>query len=186
MCLDDSQMMQAYAAGDTAAFESLYTKYKTKLYQYLLNSCESEATAGELFQDIWLKVIKSRASYQSHSPFNAWLFSIARNRLIDYYRQQGRALRADSINDESPENTISLASPTLNPEQIASLSERRDMLQNTLSALTEVQREAILLRHIAGMSTAEIAELVGVGTETVKSRLRYAAIKLRSLLEKKI
>lgn len=186
MNVEDSKLMLDYASGDSAAFEQLYTRHKGALFQYILNSCDSEATAGELFQDIWLKVINSRCSYQPQSPFTAWLFSIARNRLIDHYRQQGRTPSLDSIDEKTTHNVVSLAAQSLSPEQIASLTERGNVLKETLSALPDVQREAILLRHVAGMTTFEIAKIVGVGTETVKSRIRYGVAKLRSMLEKRI
>jgi len=168
MYIEDTELMQAYASGDTAAFEVLYTRHKGALYQYLINSCESESTAGELFQDIWLKVINSR------------------NRLIDHYRQKGRKPGTDSIDEETTDNVVSLATQSLSPEQIASLSERHDVLQSTLYELPDEQREAVLLRHVAGMTTTEISDVMGVGKETVKSRLRYAVVKLRSLLEKRL
>ena len=186
MYIEDTELMQAYASGDTAAFEVLYTRHKGALYQYIINSCESESTAGELFQDIWLKVINSRNYYEPQSPFAAWLYKIARNRLIDHYRQKGRKPGTDSIDEETTDNVVSLATQSLSPEQIASLSERHDVLQSTLYELPDEQREAVLLRHVAGMTTTEISDVMGVGKETVKSRLRYAVVKLRSLLEKRL
>ncbi len=183
MISDDAQLMLAYVKGDAAAFEQLYARHKVALYQFVLNSCNEEARASELFQDVWLKVVKSRATYQAQSPFNAWLFRIARNCLIDHYRQQGRIPRMDSIDDDSKSNVVQLTSPMLSPEQIATLTQRHGTLNSALYTLPDVQREAVLLRHIAGMSIAEIAIIVETGTETVKSRLRYAIVRLRSLLE---
>lgn len=173
--------MLAYAGGDAAAFEQLYSRHKSALYQFIFHSCNHEATARELYQDVWLRVIKARQNYQSQAPFNAWLYRIARHRLIDHYRQQQRAPLTESHDDNQP-FTATLSPLPLQPDEIAHLSERADALQDALMTLPDDQREAVLLRHAAGMSVAEIAGLVDTGAETVKSRLRYAVKKLRSCL----
>lgn len=181
--MDDAQLMLAYASGDADAFEVLYGRHKRALLQYMTNSCGSEAIASEMFQDVWLKVINGRDTYQAHSPFNAWLFRIARHRLIDHYRSQGRVPPMENINDDTTKNVLQFSHSPLTPEQLASINQRENELYNALQQLPEVQREAVLLRHIAGMSIAEIASVVETGTETIKSRLRYAISKLRTMLE---
>jgi RNA polymerase sigma factor (sigma-70 family) len=181
--MDDAQLMQAYAGGNADAFEVLYGRHKRALLQYMINSCGSESIASEMFQDVWLRVVNGRDTYQPQSPFNAWLFRIARHRLIDHYRTQGRAPKMENIDDENQKNIFQLALSPLTPEQLASINQRENELYNALQQLPDVQREAILLRHIAGMSIAEIAMVVETGTETIKSRLRYAISKLRTLLE---
>jgi len=183
MLSDDGQLMLAYGQGDAAAFEQLYTRYKQPLYQFMINSCDGEATAKELFQEVWVRVIKSRVSFKNDSPFNAWLFRIARNIVIDNYRSKGRRPVTESIDDTESSNVAPLKSTSLSPEQMAVLQQREGVLYDALQQLPEAQREAILLRHIAGLNIAEIAELLDTGLETIKSRLRYATSKLRLLLE---
>jgi RNA polymerase sigma-70 factor (ECF subfamily) len=181
--MDDAQLMLAYASGDTGAFEVLYARHKSALLQYMVNSCGSESIASEMFQDVWLRVINGRDAYQPQSPFNAWLYRIARHRLIDHYRSQGRVPKMEDIEDDNNKNVLQLPFSPLNPEQLASINQRESELYAALQQLSEVQREAILLRHIVGMSIAEIATVVETGTETIKSRLRYAISKLRIKLE---
>lgn len=181
--MDDAQLMLAYARGDADAFEVLYGRHKRALLQYITNSCGSESFANELFQDVWLRVINGRDTYRAQSPFNAWLYRIARHRLIDHYRNQGRAPRMENIEDKNLKNVFQLSLSPLTPEQQASIKQRENELYGALQQLPDVQREAVLLRHIAGMSIAEIAVVVETGTETIKSRLRYAISKLRTMLE---
>ena len=181
--MDDATLMLAYASGEAAAFEVLYGRHKRALLQYMVNSCENDVVASELFQDVWLRVVNGRNTYHSTSPFNAWLFKIARNRLIDHYRSNGKAPNLENIDDEHQKNVIQVSLSPLTPEQLASINQREDELYSALQKLSDVQREAIMLRHIAGMSIAEIAEVVETGTETIKSRLRYAISKLRIMLE---
>ena len=180
---DDAHLMRAYANGDASAFEPLYTRHKQALFRYVRKSCDNEAVAHELYQDIWLHVIKGRRTYQAQSPFNAWLYRIARNRLIDHYRKQP-VMPDCPLDPNLPVAQLSnLVTTPLRPDEIADLSERADVLHVAVQALPAAQREAVLLRHIAGMSLQEVAELLGEGAETIKSRLRYATAKLRSHLQ---
>lgn len=179
----DSELMLAYIGGNTEAFESLYSRHKRPLYQFIMNSCGNEALAHELYQDVWLRVINSCASYTSDAPFNAWLYRIARNRLIDHYRQKVPPETEFMYMDEEHSPIATLVSQPLSPEEIASLTQRADVLTAALQKLPPAQREVMLLRHIAGMSVKEVAELLNEGAETVKSRLRYAVTKIRSQLQ---
>lgn len=175
--------MKAYADGDTAAFETLYTRHKQALFRYVRHSCNNEAVAHELYQDIWLHVVKGRESYRLESPFRAWLYRIARNRLIDHYRQQP-ALADSALDPESNISQLSTLTTTpLTPEEVAVLGQRIQVLHAALQNLPTAQRESMLLRYIAGMSVKEISELVSEGAETIKSRLRYATAKLRLQLK---
>ena len=182
---EDRDLMLAYARGDAAAFDALYARHSVALYRFLKNSCSSEALAHELYQDIWLRVIKARQNYSQESPFNAWLYRIARNRLTDHYRQQSRIDAHETAQDpDSPMSSVStLVSSPLSPEVVASLGQQREALDHALQQLPATQREALLLRHIVGMSVKEVAEMLDQGAETVKSRLRYGTARLRSLLQ---
>lgn len=182
MDLDECQLMAAYADGDAAAFEQLHARHRQNLFRFVENSCGNPALAHELYQDIWMNVIRSRQSYRLEVPFNAWLYRIARNRLVDHYRQQ-RMVMSD-VDVDTQASTLSVLMPgTLTPEEVAIMSQRTELLGTALQSLPEAQREAILLRHIAGMSLSEVASVVDQGMETVKSRLRYGTSRLRSLLQ---
>ena len=188
---DDEQLMASYANGNVDAFKMLYTRYEASVYRFVYNGCNNEADARELFQDIWLRVVKARSTFNPQVPFKAWLFTITRNRLTDNYRQQANrkaggqsepdahAASSDALQDDASSRDESWWATTLTPEQIASTSQQCETLQNALHRLPVIQREAVMLKHIAGMEIREIAELQGEGAETVKSRLRYAMIKLR-------
>ena len=177
----DTDLMLAYQAGDIDSFDELYRRHRTPLYRFMVNSCSNEATAAELYQDVWARVVNGRHGYTNTAPFTAWLYRIARNRIIDSYRSgKSSPLHASvELNEES--HVTSLQTP-LQPDEVANLANREDALNTALASLPDDQREAVLLRHIAGFSLQEIAELVDENAETVKSRLRYAFTKLRKQL----
>lgn len=165
--------MQRYASGDTTAFDTLYARHRGPLYRYLLRGCGNRDVAGELFQDVWARLIRARHRYRPRARFTTWLFRMAHNRLIDYYRRQRP--RGDMPTD--------LAAPDHdNPEQRTDRRQAADRLLAAIAALPFEQREAIVLKEERGLSLAAIAEVTGVGRETVKSRLRYALAKLRETL----
>lgn len=180
----DNDLMLAYIAGDAVAFEQLYARYKKPLYQFMMNSCTNEALAKELYQDVWMRVVKARESYQLSSPFHAWLFKIARNLLVDHYRQISRAPTTNAAEwDDQLSPVSAIGAAALTPDELACLTQRTDVLYTALKKLPPNQREVVLLRHIAGLSIKEVAELIDEGAETVKSRMRYAIGKLRMQLQ---
>jgi RNA polymerase sigma-70 factor (ECF subfamily) len=182
----DEALMLAYAAGRAAAFDTLYARHKGGVYRYLLRHCGNAATADELFQDVWMNAIRACDRYVPTAKFTTWLYTLAHNRLVDHWRASGQAKFA-SIDDDGDETTRAAvealpASRREEPEARMATRQLRKQLHAALAALPAVQRDAFLLQQEGGLSLAEIAELTGVGMETVKSRLRYAVAKLRGEL----
>ena len=180
----DEDLMLAYAAGDAAAFDALYARHKGGLYRYVLRQCTHAGVAEELFQDVWMNVLRARASYVPSARFATWLYRIAHNRLIDHWRATGQVelLSAGADDDTDPLDAIA-AAREVEPDAQASARERSTRLYSACAALPAMQREAFLLHQEGGLELAEIAELTGAGVETVKSRIRYAVAKLRLELE---
>lgn len=166
--------MQAYAGGDAAAFETLYRRHKDPLYRYFLRHTASPDAAAELFQDVWKNLIQSRQRYRPEAPFGAFLFKLAHNRLMDHFRMQRPTT-------EVPED---LPAPSAEqPDEIAARRFEAARLLRALALLPAEQREVIVLREERDLTLEQIAEIQGVGRETVKSRLRYALAKLREVLD---
>ena len=171
----DEQLMLAYGAGDTAAFELLYARHRGPLFRFMLHHLREHGTAEELYQDVWQKVIGARERYRPDAKFSTWLYQIAHNRLTDHWR-------AKSHRPPIPEDAMERAEREPDPQtperQLSAFEERR-RLQLALEELPDDQRQAVLLRLEQDLSLEEIAQITGVGRETVKSRLRYAMDKLR-------
>lgn len=176
--------MQAYARGEAAAFDILYARHKGGVYRYLLRHCGNARIADELFQDVWMNAIRARAAYAPTAKFATWLYTLAHHRSVDHWRARGPETVV-SIDDDDPAQDAPDALPDLRsnePDVRASNRELSARLQAALATLPPAQRDVFLLQHESGLSLAEIAELTGVGAETVKSRLRYAIAKLRAEL----
>jgi RNA polymerase sigma-70 factor (ECF subfamily) len=183
---EDEALMLAYAAGDAGAFDTLYARHRGGLYRYFLRHVKSAGTADEMFQDVWLNMIRVRASYAPTAKFSTWLYTLAHHRLVDHWRAHGRVALVSIDNDDDPlprAETEALVAPrTTQPDVRAAAGQVGTRLLAALGALPDDQRDAFLLQHEGGHSLVEIAAITGVGAETVKSRLRYATAKLRTAL----
>ena len=178
----DEELMLRYGRGDARAFELLYRRHRLPLYRFLLRQVGNAATAEELFQDLWMRVVNSRGRYEARAKFTSWVYAIAHNRLMDFYRGNGRASFL------SHEESESVLEDTPAAELAAEVRlDRKRAVERLLAALVELpdaQREAFLLQQEGEMSIEQIAAATGVGPETAKSRLRYAVAKLRASLGK--
>jgi RNA polymerase sigma-70 factor (ECF subfamily) len=176
----DEALMLAYRDGDVGAFEVLYGRWRGRLYRYLGH--QVRGGADELFQDVWLRLVKARSGYEVTAKFSTWLFRIAHNRLIDHYRSRSREslLRYEDPEDDPLENLPAPAADE--PTTLLARKELAGALLQALATLPEPQREAFLMTEEGGMSLEEVAAATGVGRETAKSRLRYALGHLRRAL----
>ena len=173
----DEELMLAYRDGDVVAFDDLYRRHKGPLYRYLVRQCRDAAAAEELFQDIWLNLVRARATYTVSARFTTYLYRLAHNRLIDHYRRRAPAALVSFDDDESVPEVAGgrQGEPHVSYEAKA----QAERVLQVLESLPAAQREAFVLQHEAGMSIEDIAEATGVTRETAKSRLRYAMTKLR-------
>src|SRR5438132_7752769 len=179
----DEELMLRYGKRDVRAFETLYRRHRLPLYRFLLRQAGDAATAEELFQDTWMRVVNSRGRYEVRAKFTAWVYAIAHNRLMDFFRANGRA---SFLSHEESESVLEDL-PAVEIAADLRLDHKRavERLLAALGELPDAQREAFLLQHEGEMSIEEIAAATEVSPETAKSRLRYAVAKLRASLGKK-
>jgi len=176
----DEQLMLAFREGDAGAFEQLYRRHKGALFRFVLRGVRDRATAEELFQDIWMRVIEARGRYEVRAKFTTWLFTVAHNRLVDLWRRQG--LAAVSLEELASADADPPAGPASEPLCQIEGREKMQRFAQALAALPPAQRETFLLHEEAGMGVADIAQATGASEEAAKSRLRYALAKLRAAI----
>ena len=179
----DEALMLAFARGNMNAFEQLYDRHETGVWRFVFRSVQNQAVADDLVQELWFAVARTAASYEPTAKFKTWLFTMARNRVIDHTRTAKNHTSIDAENDDGESMFSDLAADSrLGPlRQVPS----RDQAKALLAAIVQLppdQREAFLLQAEGDMSVDDIAAATGVSFETAKSRLRYARNKLKELL----
>ena len=181
----DESLMLRFAAGDIAAFDALYARHELGVWRYVFRSVRVQAVADDLLQDVWFAVARSAPTYTVSARFKTWLFTMAHNRLIDYFRTARNHVSIDGNGDEdSPAIGDTLAADSgFGPLRRLESSEQAAALIAAVERLPREQREAFLLQAEAGLSVDEIAAATGVNFETAKSRLRYARNSLRQQLQ---
>jgi len=172
---DDSILITRYLQGDAVAFDLLYQRHRLPLFNYIVRQVKVSNVADDLFQDVWMKIIRSLDSFQDQSNFTGWAFRIAHNRLVDYWRQH-RPEHADELNPETNDSVLPL-------ETLQFLKDCVERLKQLIGLLQADQRDAFLLQQESGLSLEQIAQVTTSTRETVKSRLRYALQKLRNGLQ---
>ncbi|MDP3310321.1 MAG: RNA polymerase sigma factor [Polaromonas sp.] len=183
----DEALMLRYAAGDIAAFDTLYARHELGVWRYLLRSVRVQAVADDLLQDVWFSVARSAAAYEVKARFKTWLFTLAHNRLVDHFRTAKNhvSLDGDSENDNGEGGLAdTLASDSgFGPVRQLQSREQAAALIAAIERLPAEQREAFLLQAEAGLSVEDIASATSVPFETAKSRLRYARSSLKQWLQ---
>ena len=174
----DEELMLSYQQGDAVAFEVLYERHKGGVFRYLMAKCHQQAIAEELFQDVWMKLIVARDRYEVRAKFTTYLYQLAHNHFIDYYRKTRTDVFLQNDQDEDIEQMT--ANDQKQPDVQLEMQQQIETLSALVDGLPDEQREAFMLREEAGLTVAEIAEVTGVNTEAAKSRLRYAVKKLRA------
>lgn len=176
--VSDEALMMAYCGGDSSAFDRLYHRHRGGLYRFLLRQCGAAALAEEMFQDVWMNLVRARQRYVPQARFATYLYRVAHNRLIDHYRRSAHRRALVAIGDEDGLEALA-ADPGDQPEIRFETQAQVERFKQLLIELPQAQREAFVMHEEGGLSVDEIAAATGVGAETAKSRLRYAVAKLR-------
>lgn len=177
--------MLAYAGGEVLAFEILLGRHERGVYNFVYRSVHNTDRAEELTQEVFLRVVKNAKRYKRTAKFTTWLYTIARNLCIDESRRRkhrGHVSLDATVGDDEGGQTFKDRVTDHRAESGAARRERArfvEALQQGVDALPDEQREVFVLRHIEGLKFVEIAEIVGVSENTIKSRMRYALASLR-------
>ena len=180
--------MAAYQGGDVAAFDELVERHEKRLWNFLRRFVRDKATAEDLLQEVFLRVVKSAAQWQPSAKVSTWLFTIARNLCTDQARRtefrQAESLDQAKAGEEGSglRRIDRVAAESGDAEKEAMGHEIASLVDRAVGELPVEQREVFLMREVMDMSFAEIAAQVGASEPTVKSRMRYALQRLRSRL----
>jgi RNA polymerase sigma-70 factor, ECF subfamily len=181
----DDQLIARARAGDTAAFDTLVTRYRQRIYAMTLNLIRHEADARDVAQETFIRAWRSIGRFEGKSCFFTWLYRIAHNLCCD--RARARRLESDGEFDDSrglPVNAMAAHLPRVSerPDDALSRSELRRLISGAIDQLSPEHRAVILLKEVQGLSYMEIAAAVSCSVGTVMSRLFYARRRLQTLL----
>ena len=179
------ELVQEFVKGSAHSIEILINRHKNKVYTYIYLIVKNEQLAEDIFQDTFIKVIKSlkAGKYKDNGKFVSWVIRIAHNLIIDHFRKEKQL---STLSNDSYEtdlfNSKKWSDKTV--EEIIIRDQIDSDVRMLVDKLPEDQREVILLRHYGELSFKEIAEQTNVSINTALGRMRYALINLRKLIEK--
>lgn len=184
--LSDYKLVTQFVKGDQLSLEELVTRHKDKVFTYIVLIVKNEQLAEDIFQETFIKVIKSLLNnkYKDNGKFLSWVIRIAHNLIIDHYRKERQL---NTINNDDFEtdlfNTKKHSDQTIEDELIH--EQITCDVRRLIEELPDDQKQVVLLRHYAGLSFKEIAQQTNVSINTALGRMRYALINLRKLIEEK-
>lgn len=185
----DEMLMVRYQRGERKAFAELVRRHNRPIYNFVLRQLRVPSIAEEVTQDVFMRLVQNAAEFKHEARFLTWLYTIARNLCIDQLRKLSHRRHASldqPTSDASDGRTLGESVPDLNPmasaERSALSSEVGNSIVRAIESLPDDQREVFLLREVVNLPFRDIAEITGVGENTVKSRMRYALDRLKDAL----
>ena len=178
----DAALMERVLQRDSSALETLYDRYGRPVYSLVLRISQQPASAEEIVQDVFLQLWRSAERFQiSRGPLEPWLFTMARNRALDFLRLKREKQRRREDSTDSDLAFSAVVRP--DPEGDIDRSRRTEKVRALMSSLPDAQRRAIELAFFEGMSHSEISAAMGEALGTVKSWIRGGLLRLRESLE---
>jgi RNA polymerase sigma-70 factor (ECF subfamily) len=179
----DAELMLRVRDGDAASFDALLGRHRSPLVHYLYRMVQNHGAAEDLAQEVFLRVYRSRETYEATAKFRTWLFRIATRTALNWLRTGGRDRAHDSIDASSPDGAVRDV-----PDQRPSIEQdlvddcRVREIRGAIAALPEKQRAAVLMHKYEAMEYAQIAQVLGCSEAAVKSLLFRAYESLRARL----
>ncbi len=174
----DENLMLAVRDGDVAKLGVLFNRHHRALFDFFFRLTGSPAVADDLVQDVFFRILKYRKTFRHESWFKAWMFHIARNARVDYYRSH----RGEAILEDGHAGGLESSLPP--PGQQLEHRQQAMLLECALFQLSPEKREVLVLSRYQDMKYEEIAELMSCQVGTVKTRVHRALKELRELFLK--
>lgn len=171
----DADLIRRIGDKDRLALRTLFARYHLRLYRFLTRLTKNEAMAEELVNEVFLKVWRSAGSFKGNSAASSWIFAIAHNAAISQLRKR----REDPLSEE---RAALLADESDTPEETAIKASKADAIRACMDRLSTDHREVIDLVYYQERSVREVAQIVGIPENTVKTRMFHARQKLGVLL----
>ena len=182
--LTDEQLVSAYAEGDNNAFDLLLSRHQQNVFTSILRLTKDRDLAEDIFQETFIKAIMfiKQGRYTESGKFGAWITRIARNLVLDHFRQEKSERNVSTDNEEVDIlNRKDLCDD--NVEDFLITEQIHRDVRRIISALPYNQREVLIMRYYRNMSFKEIAEATNVSINTALGRMRYALMNMRRIAD---
>jgi RNA polymerase sigma-70 factor (ECF subfamily) len=178
----DQDLVKLYLDGEESVLEELLRRHKSKIYTSIYLLVKDQYLAEDIFQDTFIKVINTLRGgrYNEEGKFLPWVMRIAHNLVIDYFRKEKRTPIITSADGTDVLNLIQIYEESAEERMLREQSYTD--LRATIQLLPDEQKEVLIMRHYAGLSFKDIAELTDVSINTALGRMRYALSNLRKLM----
>jgi RNA polymerase sigma-70 factor (ECF subfamily) len=176
-------LLDAARAGDTAALEALIERHQSRVFRFATRMCRNSEDARDVLQETLLAMARTIGRFRGESSVSTWLFAIARSFCLKSRRRRsGAPAEVLSIEAEAREATLALADEAPGPDRAVERREVASAVGAALDLLDPKHREVLLLRDMEELTAPEVAEVLGLSVEAVKSRLHRARTALRERL----
>jgi RNA polymerase sigma-70 factor, ECF subfamily len=174
----DEALVVLIAGRDKRALQSLYSRHHVRVYRFALRFLNDEAAAEDAVSEVFIDVWRQAERFEGRSQVTTWLLAIARNKALSVLRRRS----AEELDDEVAEF---IEDPTDNPEIAMQKTQRASMLQDCLTQLSPAHREIVDLVYYHEKTVEEVAEIIDVPANTVKTRMFYARKRIGELMAAK-
>lgn len=178
--MEADEAMRRYSTGDAAAFDELYAALSPRLYPFCVRLAGRSADADDLFQEAFLKLHRSRATYVAGANVLHWAFAIVRSTYLDRLRR--RARRPEDLIASSDETFDTLAGTDGTPESVLHAQGLARLVEQELQRMSERNRSAYILLKLEGLTASEAAAVLGTTGDAVKQRAFRAYEALRQVI----
>jgi RNA polymerase sigma-70 factor (ECF subfamily) len=175
--LDERQLLLSHLQGEPEAFGQLVAEYRAPVYSYLVRSGVAEAERDDLFQEIFIRIHRAAPRYQPDRPLHPWLFTIVANAVRNHRRQ--RRVR-ELVHGDPPAHDV--ADEAADGEELAQARQTRAWLEQQIRKLPRKEREVLILSCIEGLPQKQVASILRLPINTLKTHLRRARLTLAKKL----
>jgi RNA polymerase sigma factor (sigma-70 family) len=182
--LPDEDLMELFQGGYDEAYSVIVTRYRERIHQFIFRYTKNHLDSEDLVQETFLRVFRSRNSYERIARFSTWLFTIAQNLIRNQYKRSQRMqmVSLSQSDDQDQEITIDLPDPGVSAEEQLHLTMTMSHLQKSLEAIPADFRDVLVMRDVQQLTYEEIMEITHLPMGTVKSRINRGRARLQDLM----
>jgi RNA polymerase sigma-70 factor (ECF subfamily) len=177
---EEARLLEAARAGDAAALDTLLTRYQPRIYRFGMKMCRRPEDAADVLQDTLLAMARGLRDFRGASSVSTWLYTIARSYCIKKRRRSKFAPERElSLEAEARDEVGGLADPRRRPDETLEARRLEEALARSIASLDPKYRDVLVLRDVEGLPASEVAQVMGLTIEAVKSRLHRARASVR-------